>query len=58
MKIFFLENSVALNHINEDHTLLRKSLQTHALLELVDCLKIKIKNSSIGKFLLANYLTL
>jgi hypothetical protein len=34
-----LENSVALNHINEDHTLLRKSSHTHALHELSWLLK-------------------
>jgi hypothetical protein len=38
-KILFLENLVALNLISEDHTLLRKSSQTHALHELSWLLK-------------------
>jgi hypothetical protein len=35
----YFKNSVALNHINEDHTLLRKSSHTHALHELSWLLK-------------------
>jgi hypothetical protein len=37
--ISYFENSVALNHISEDHTLLRKSSHTHTLYELSRLLK-------------------
>jgi hypothetical protein len=57
VKILSLENLVALNHITEDHTLLRKSshTHTHALHELSKLFK---KFSAGNFFLLANYITL
>jgi hypothetical protein len=50
VKILSLENLVALDHISEDHTLLRKSSHTH----VVACLNDTIRGFYIYKFTTRN----
>jgi hypothetical protein len=56
VKFSFLENSVTLNLISEDHTLLRKSLHTNALHELSWLLKYLYLRGIYAHWLLNSFL--